>query len=138
MRDPIKYSKADLLSFDILPPTCDAIDAAFDGVIADIDKTTNSVLPKYHLNVNDDQLQQIRFAIFEIVSRVTNSLRFDTKDVVRYEGTFPLRLALVKMIERELLTQGITSERSMYQDWMELSCHRTKKMPNMRGLDENI
>lgn len=129
-RNPVKYSIAELLSFKIVPKTCPAVEKAFDIDDKNMESVLDEVLPKY--NVTDSK--ELRLAFYEALAKITNGMRYDGQNVVKYQGTYPLRLALIQMIARDL---GVAPDQaSVYEYWIKSSGHHKIILPNMAELDK--
>ncbi len=130
-RNPVHYSDAEKISFEIVPKTCVAIEKALDLKFNEIEKILDEVLPKYR--VFDSK--ELRHAFAEVIQKVTFSQHYEAQKVIKFEGTYPLRLALVQMIERELLRANRPSKPSIYSYWIDSASHKVKIKPNLDKLD---
>lgn len=113
-RTRIKYTEAERLSFALCPETCPAVEAAFDKARAYDHSQWEAILAKYPI----EDPKQLKWAIHEIVSKAVFNALHGLDEVVKYKGTFPLRLALVKKIEQELSAQGKPQETGNFERWM--------------------
>lgn len=116
----IKYTTAELASFETIAPTCIAIEAAFDHVKF---KECNNLVDKLEEFMT---LKGVNLGIRgsgelnAIVYGVLFNALYDLDKVVKYQGTFPLRLALVNEVESRLIAEGKLKEPqpSHYQYWI--------------------
>lgn len=118
MRNPVKYSRAERMSFELQPETCPAIEAAFDA-----GKQLNYSL----LNERFDKIEaergikldrRTRLDILGVLSMQLWDSFHTIQEVVMFQGTFPLRLALVRQIEKELIANGGDAEFSHFEYWI--------------------
>ena len=99
----ITYTPAEVESFRLCPATCDVIDAAAFESRKQFDKpTAERVLRAYGFDTTTTDGQRLVSIVAEACQVQVHHACQSLLDVVRYEGTFPLRLALVKEIERRL------------------------------------
>jgi hypothetical protein len=114
-RTNFKFTEAEKMAFRIIPETCPTVEKAFDKA-SNIDYSiVKEVLPKYNI----ESSKNLDHAIGEILGKVVFNALHDLRKIVLYEGTFPLRLAIVKLMEEKLLEQGINSPRSNIEFWVE-------------------
>lgn len=98
-REDTKVTPAEAQSFELVPETCPAIEAAFDKLsLGPSRELIDSELRSYGIEVTD----KMRHAIHAICSKATSEARSELRDVVLFKGTFPLRLALVQLIEKAM------------------------------------
>ena len=117
MSTNVKYTLAEKLSFQLIPETCPAIEKAIDKLVYHIDfGELSTVLAKY--NVTPDK--QILYAIDEYMSKKLFKAKIDLDKIIKYEAVFPLRLALVNEIEKELINNGRVHEPSNYEYWLKV------------------
>lgn len=111
-REDTKVTPAEAESFKLVPETCPAIEAAFDKLgIGPSRELIQSELASYGIECND----RMRYAISAICAKATSEARAELRDVVMFKGTFPLRLALVQMIEK---TMPPGQPESRYARWL--------------------
>ena len=116
MSRPIKYTEAEQLSFALVPETCYALEKAFDKLLNVDMANIDEIFAKYNLKVDP----QLRFAMQEFLSRKLFIAKTELDRAVKYQGTFPLRLALVEQMEEQLRAQGKIPEESNYRHWMDV------------------
>lgn len=120
MSTRIKYTPAEVLSFKLVPETCPAIEQAFDTAfkLPDLqhDAQVDAIFAKYNLVVD----RKTRDAIYEVMGRLLFNRKAELLDVVRYQGTFPLRLALVERIEEEMRARGEPTPGNHYTGWIDM------------------
>jgi hypothetical protein len=98
-REDTKVTPAEALSFDMVPETCPAIEAAFEKLNRGPARwLVDAELRSYGI----EPTEQMFHAIAAITAKATNGARHELRTTVLMQGTFPLRLALVQMIERTL------------------------------------
>lgn len=110
----IHYTVAEKASFAIVPETCPAIEKALDAAFRHSgfsDEAVNDVLAKYNIQ----PIKGLRHALDELVGRLLFGKKRELSDVVLYEGTFPLRAALVKQIE---VARGMEPDRNHFAEWI--------------------
>lgn len=116
MSTRINYTPAEKASFALVPETCPAVDGAIEAAFKAPDFTeagVAAILAKY--NIEPDR--NLRFALHEIVTRMLFDRKKKLTDVVLYEGTFPLRAALVREVER---SRGLPRDRNHFEEWIEM------------------
>jgi hypothetical protein len=120
MTTHIKYTEAEKASFAIVPETCPAVERAIDEAFATpsfSDEGIAVILGKYEIALD----RNMRNALNEIVSRFLFDRKRSLADVVLYEGTFPLRAALVREVER---SRGMVPGRNHFEEW--ISSHKCR------------
>lgn len=111
----IKFTEAEKRSFRVLPETCPEIEEAFSKAQAGVGVDVPEILAKYGIEASRKLLD----AIHEISQRGRFVVISHLRDVVLHEGTFPLRLALVRKIEEEMRAAGEhVEDRSNYAYWI--------------------
>lgn len=111
----IKYSEAEKASFKIVPETCPAIERAMDKAFSHpdfSDKNVEEILAKYNIQFD----RNLMFALDEIVGKMMFARKVELDKVVKYEGTFPLRAALVEEVRK---TQNLPADRNRFTEWIE-------------------
>ncbi len=110
----IKYSQAEKESFKIVPETCPAVEKALDTAFQTPSLSDNfvaDIFAKY--NIVPDK--NMTYAIQEVMGRLLFNRKVALKDVVLYEGTFPLRAALVDEVRE---ARGLPIERNRFTEWV--------------------
>lgn len=111
-REDTKVTPAEAESFKLVPETCPVIEAAFDKLShAPSQELVEQVLASNGIEWN----RKLHFAIAEIYGKHTSVARCEIRDTVLFKGTFPLRLALVRLIEKAM--PGVQPE-SRYARWL--------------------
>lgn len=96
MRYEPKFTKAERISFKILEETCPKIEDALDQLRKLMPKEDmEKIMASYGIEMTD----RMYHAIHEIVSKGSNAAVANIRKTVLFEGTYPLRLALVQQIE---------------------------------------
>lgn len=116
MRNPIKYSSSEKMSFGLVPETCPAVEEALDKAFeipSFEDVAVEAVFAKYGIELN----RNIKDALYDVTSRLLFDRKVALKDVVLYQGTFPLRAALVDEIQRN---NGLQQERNHFTEWIQM------------------
>ena len=94
-----KYTEAERIAFKILPETCPAVEEALDGLLkGPAEELIEKVLKSYRIELTKD----LRYAIHEICMKSNWEGRHKVRQAVLFNGTYPLRLALVQQIEATL------------------------------------
>jgi len=133
-RNPITYTQAELISFAIVPKTCVTVEKALDVDFNKASAIFDSVLNSYHI----ESTKQLKNAFMEALGRITFGPLQDAAKVVKYEATYPLRLALIEMISRELVQHGHQHDKSIYNYWIDSSLHHVKIKPDFTALDSVV
>lgn len=112
-REDTKVTPAEAASFLLVPETCDAMDAALlklgTGPSNDaIDKELRS----YHV----EPTREIRNAVVDLYARHMAVAIAEARQAVLMRGTFPLRLALVREIEKQM---PVGQPESRYVRWLQ-------------------
>lgn len=94
------------------------------------DAFASEVFAKYGLQPPDKKTCD---AIQELVGRILFMRKRDLQDVVLYQGTFPLRAALVRQLER---SGGLEPGRNHFEEWIE-SHNSSLKHRNPVNLEQN-
>ena len=111
-REDTNVTLAEKISYDILPETCPDIEHALDKLRKAPSKDlVADRLKSYGIEYSD----KLYYCIAEIHAKTTNVAVSTVRDTVLFKGTYPLRLALVKMIER-MLPPG--QPESRYVHWL--------------------
>jgi len=98
-REDTTVTPAEVESFRLVPETCPDIEAAFDKIaVGPSEELILQVLASYGI----EHSKKLRYAIAEIHGKHTSMARAELRDVVLFKGTFPLRLALVRLIEKAM------------------------------------
>ena len=98
-REDTKVTMAETISYEMVPETCPDLEAALDKLRKGPDKDfVADRLKSYGIEYSDN----LYYCIHEIYSKTQNKAAASLRDTVLIKGTYPLRLALVKMIERTL------------------------------------
>lgn len=110
----IRYTPAERQSFELVPETCPTVEAAIDKAFASPDlgePEVQAIFAKYGLTCD----RKTRDAIYEVLARHLFPKKQALFNVVLYDGTMPLRLALVRQIEAK--TPGPHPETN-YERWI--------------------
>lgn len=116
MATHINYGPGERASFELVPETCPAVERAIEAAFRPVmfnAAAAEAIFEKYHL---DPPQGQMLHALHELVGRVLFDRKRALTDVVLYEGTFPLRAALVRQVEQ---VQGIPPGRNRFEEWIE-------------------
>lgn len=93
--DP-KFTRAEKISFKIVEETCPKVEKALDQLHRMMSKEdAEKILKSYGIEMT----KQMYYAIHEIFAKSTNKAVSEVRRAVLFEGTYPLRLALVQQIE---------------------------------------
>lgn len=115
-RTHIRYTEAERRSFALVPETCPVVERALDAASRGAPVDIEAVLRKYGIEPTKNMIH----AIHEIGSKSRFPVVSALRDVVMFQGTFPLRLALVRQVEREMRAAGEgVEDRSNYQSWID-------------------
>lgn len=107
-----KFNAVERASFAIVPETCPAIDRATDAAHNFYDEAI--VLASLAGN-RVEATPAIVMAMREAISRHLFVATQCVANAAKYEGTYPLRVALVRQLERNV---GMLPQRSMHEHWM--------------------
>lgn len=112
-REDTKVTPAERMSFEMVPETCPEIEAAFDKLQHQYPsrELMERELRSYGIEPSD----RLCCAIQDICARSKAPVIAEARDTVLLKGTFPLRLALVQMIEKTL---PIGQPESRYVRWL--------------------
>lgn len=112
-RGNTKATPAELQSFEIVPETCPRLERALEKLSRGPSvEFIEQVLGSYGIEMTP----RLRNAIAEIHGKHTALANSELRDVVLLEGTYPLRLALVRQIEK---TMPPGQPESRYVYWLE-------------------
>lgn len=112
----INYSAAERESFKLVPETCPEVEAAMDKALRPVvfnDAFAAEIFAKNRLPPPDKKTCE---AMAELVDRILFMRKCELSDVVLYKGTFPLRAALVRQVER---ANGMPPGRNRFEEWIE-------------------
>lgn len=98
-RDDVKVTPAEALSFEIVSETCPAIEAAFDKLARG---PTCEQIVKELRSYGIEPTDKLCRAFQDIHAKLSAVPRSELRDTVLKQGTFPLRLALVRQIEKSM------------------------------------
>lgn len=115
MSTTIRYTAAERASFQLVPETCPAVEAAIDRAFAPMTCTEGFVrdtLAKYGLEPD----RRLSHAIEEVLGRLLFDRKAALRQVVLFEGTFPLRAELVRQLER---AEGWPADRNHFDEWVQ-------------------
>lgn len=110
----INYSQAEKESFKIVPETCPAVEKAMWDAFKNPDFTdegVSTILAKYNIEMS----KNLRHALDEVVGKMLFNRRKELENVVKYEGTFLLRAALVDEVRK---SRGLPNERNRFTEWV--------------------
>lgn len=111
-REDTRVTPAEAASFEMVPETCPAIEKALaDAGAGPSRELVEQVLASYRFEFNE----RLYWAIVEICAKANSMARARLRDTVLFEGTFPLRLALVQQIEK---TMPPGQPESRYARWV--------------------
>lgn len=113
----IKYTEAERESFKLVPETCPAVESAIDRAFSPCGFTQEevaAVLAKYGLEASP----RLRHALDELIGRRLFARKHELTRVVLYEGTFPLRAALVREVEK---SRGMPPGRNHFEEWIAMA-----------------
>lgn len=116
MSTRINYTAAEKASFALVPETCPAVDRALETAFRPLSfdgEDVAAILAKYNIVAD----RNIRHAMEEVVGRALFMRKKALTEVVLYEGTFPLRAALVREVER---SRGLPRDRNHFEEWIEM------------------
>lgn len=127
MSHNITYSAAEKASFKLCPETCPAVERAIDKALCGIDFTEAHIVKVFaKYNIVPDK--NMRFAMQEVIGRALFERKRELADVVLYEGTFPLRAALVNTVTA---ADGLKPEYNHFEGWIkehkEMKQYRAKR-----------
>lgn len=111
-REDTKVTPAEAESFKLVPETCPAIEAAFEKLACG---PTQELIEQVLASNGIEFTRKLHFAIAEIYGKHTSVTRAELRDTVLLKGTFPLRLALVRLIEK---TMPAAQPESRYARWL--------------------
>lgn len=116
MSTKVHYSAAERASFELVPETCPELDRAFEKAFETPDFDSDfakEIFAKYNLATQPDK--QLYNAMGELIGRTLFARKAALQKVVLYEGTFPLRHALVQQLAE---TRGLENGRDNYGYWL--------------------
>lgn len=116
MSTVIRYSQAERITFKLVPETCPAVEGAIDKAFSTpgvSDETIAQILAKYDIAAD----KRMGYAINEILSRFLFDRKMALSKVVLYEGTFPLRSALVELVKAR---DGLADDRNRFSEWIQM------------------
>ena len=126
----IKYTEAERRSFKLVPETCPVIEKAFDKAFDPPslkEAFVTEILAKYTIPYD----KNLHMALHEIMNHERFARKQDLLSVVLYEGTFPLRLALVNTIEDKMRADGVDVKENHFSAWLKVH-ERQKLLRSMR------
>lgn len=111
-RDP-NFNAIERASFALQPETCPAIDAAFDRGIQHYDE---AVVMAALAGNRVEPTPAIVAAVREAIQRHLFPALKLVEDAAKYEGTYLLRLALIRQLERNA---GLPRQDSIFEHWLQ-------------------
>lgn len=116
MSTRIDYTEAERASFRLVPETCPTVERAIDEAFKAprfADDDVAAILAKYGLTLD----RKMTHALDEVVGRMLFTRKAALSRVVLHEGTFPLRAALVREVER---SNGMKPGRNHFAEWVDM------------------
>lgn len=113
-REDTRVTPAEAASFLLLPETCPAIDAAFDRFRVAAVLTEDAIQRELRARRIEPSRAMVE-AIQDATARVIGPAQITLQREVLMTGTFPLRLALVRQIEK---TMPPGQPESRYVHWL--------------------
>lgn len=111
-REDTRITPAEAESFKLVPETCPAIEAAFDKLAQGPSREQlANELRSYGIEPTD----RLCMAFQDIHAKLSAPARGELRNTVLRHGTFPLRLALVRQIEK---TMPPGQPESRYARWL--------------------
>lgn len=123
----INYSQAEKESFKIVPETCPAVEKAIWDAFKNPDFTdegVSAILAKYDIEMS----KNLCHALDEVVGKMLFNRRKELENVVKYEGTFPLRAALVEEVRKN---KNLPNDRNRFTEWID-DHHKMQQYRNER------
>lgn len=120
------------MSFALVPETCPAIEAALDVAFKapSMDGAlVAEILAKHGVTLD----KRLSWALEEIVGRTLFDRKIALADGVLYRGTFPLRAALVREVER---SNGMAPGRNRFQEWVDAYNSRKQPAPATKEVEK--
>lgn len=111
-REDTKVTPAEAESFKLVPETCPDIEAALDRLS---NGPAKELIEQVLASNGIEFTRKLHLAIAEIYGKHTSVARAELRNTVLLKGTFPLRLALVRLIEKTM--PGAQPE-SRYARWL--------------------
>lgn len=116
----IKYTAAELRSFELVPETCPTVEAAVDEAFRppSLDAPgVESILRHYGFDPSDKKL---RSAIAEVMMCAAFPVKRKLASTIIHCATMPLRAALVEQVKAQMAFAGEqTDPRNHFQEWID-------------------